>query len=113
MQHPAEVTVSRAARFKALEQSLVPRGANVEHSSRQSILGVILERDQRSGHYADYGTVRLAPNSIGADSAFGCPRGERFSVALRDAFDAAERGWESVPARPRASNRARRRLRAA
>jgi len=110
MQHPVRITVRGAERSAALEQAIMQRSQKLEQFFPQLIgLEVTVELEEHSKHQGNHYVVKLVLQIPGNDVVIDHQRDEDAYVAVRDAFDAAERKLKAVASRNRGNDRARRR----
>ena len=110
MQHPVRITFRGAERSAALEDAVMQRAAKLEQFYPQLIgLEVTLELEEHSKQQGNHYAVKLVLAIPGNDIVIDHQRDEDPYVAVRDAFDAAERRLKAVNARSRGSDRSRRR----
>ncbi len=110
MQHPVRITFRGAERSAALEDAVVQRAAKLEQFYPQLIgLEATVEREEHSKQQGNHFAVKLVLEIPGNDIVIDHQRHEDAYVAVRDAFDAAERKLKAVNARNHGSDRARRR----
>ena len=110
MQHPVRITVRGTERSAALEEAVVQRSQKLDQFFPQLIgLDVTIELEDQSKSHGNHYAVKLVLQIPGNDIVIDHQRDEDAYVAVRDAFDAAERRLKDVASRNRGNDRARRR----
>jgi len=110
MQHPVRVTVRGMERSEALEETVLQRSQKLDQFFPQLIgLDVTIELDEHSKNHGNHYTVKLVLQIPGNDIVIDHQRDEGAYIAVRDAFDAAERRLKDMASRKRGSDRATRR----
>lgn len=110
MQHPIRITVRGFERSEALEAAVKQRCEKIDQFFPQ-IIGceVTIELEEHSKHHGNHYVVKVVLQIPGNDIVIDHQRAEDAYVALRDAFDAAERKVKAAAERQRGSDRAKRR----
>jgi ribosomal subunit interface protein len=110
MQHPVRITFHGADRSAALEEAIAQRAAKLDQF-HPNLLGIeaTVEREEHSKQHGNHYAVKLVLQIPGNDVVIDHQRDEDAYVAVRAAFDAAERRLKSVSERAHGSDRARRR----
>lgn len=110
MQHPLRITVRGIERSEALDAAVRQRSEKIEQIFPQLIgCDVTIELEEHSKQHGNHYVVKVVLQIPGNDIVIDHQRAEDAYVALRDAFDAAERRLKSVAERQRGSDRAKRR----
>lgn len=110
MQHPIRITVRGFDRSEALETAVRQRSEKLEHLFPHLIgCEVTIELEEHSKQHGNHYVVKVVLQIPGNDIVIDHQRAEDAYVALRDAFDAAERKLKAVAERQRGSDRAKRR----
>jgi ribosomal subunit interface protein len=110
MQHPVRITVRGFERSDALEAAVVQRSGKLDQFFPQLIgCETTIELEEHSKQHGNHYVVKLVLKIPGNDIVVDHQRDEDAYVALRDAFDAAERRLKAVAERNRGSDRAKRR----
>ncbi|RPI47470.1 MAG: ribosome-associated translation inhibitor RaiA [Betaproteobacteria bacterium] len=110
MQHPVRITVRGAERSAALEEAVMQRSQKLDQFFPQLIgLDVTIALEDHSKNQGNHYAVKLVLQIPGNDIVIDQQRDEDAYVAVRDAFDAAERRLKDVASRNRPNDRARRR----
>jgi ribosomal subunit interface protein len=114
MPHPIRITVRGCERSDALEAAVKQRSEKIEQFFPQLIgCEVTIELEEHSKQHGNHFVVKVVLQIPGNDVVIDHQRAEDAYVALRDAFDAAERKVKAVAERNRGSDRAKRRSGAA
>lgn len=110
MQHPLRITVRGFERSDALEAAIRQRSDKIEQL-HSSLIGceATIELEEHSKHHGNHYVVKLVLQIPGNDIVIDHQRAEDAYVAIRDAFDAAERKLKSAAERQRGNDRAKRR----
>lgn len=114
MQHPIRITVRGFERSEALDTAVKHRSEKIEQIC-PNLIGceVTVELEEHSKQHGNHYVVKVVLQIPGNDIVIDHQRAEDAYVALRDAFDAAERKVKAVAERQRGSDRAKRRTGAA
>jgi len=108
MQHAVRITFRGAERSAALEDHVMQRSAKLEQFF-SPLIGVeaTIELEEHSKQHGNHYAVKLVLQIPGNDIVIDHQRSEDAYVAVRDAFDAAERRLKETAARNRNSTRRR------
>jgi ribosome-associated translation inhibitor RaiA len=110
MQPPLRITVRGFERSDALDAAVKQRSEKIVQIFPQLIgCDVTIELEEHSKQHGNHYVVKVVLQIPGSDIVIDHQRSEDAYVALRDAFEAAERKVKSVAERQRGSDRAKRR----
>jgi ribosomal subunit interface protein len=110
MQHPLRITVRGFERSDALDAAVNQRSEKIEQFFPQLIgCEVTIELEEHSKQHGNHYVVKVVLQIPGNDIVIDHQRDEDVYVALRDAFEAAQRKLKAVAERQRGSDRAKRR----